>query len=190
MNTLKSPPPRHGARVSQRGVALIVSLILLLVITLMSLAGMQSTTLQERMSGNMYDRSIAMQAAEAALRAAEAAISADPDIGVNCVANPCNIIPANTFSGTDGSWTTAAAPFVVNTAMSGGETPQYHIQFIAQGDEEDLLGQSASANSAQYGGTGAGNLTNYYRITARSGAPSANSSRAFVVLQTTVYRVI
>ena len=178
------------SRRNQRGVALIVSLILLVVVTLLGLAGMQNTSLQERMSGNMYDRSVAMQSAEAALRAAEAAISANPNIGVDCTANLCDVIPANTFNGTDGTWTNVAAPFLVNAAVAGGATPQYHIQFVAQGNQEDPLGQSQSANSAQYGGSGAGIPVNFYRITVRSAVPTANGTRAFVVLQSTVYRFI
>lgn len=177
-------------RRKQRGVALIVSLILLVVVTLLGLAGMQNTSLQERMSGNMYDRSIAMQSAEAALRAAEAAISANPGLGVDCTTVACDLIPANTFNNDSAGWTNVAAPFLVNTALAGGATPQFHIQFIAQGDEEDPLGQSQSANSAQYGGAGSSTPVNFYRITARSAVPAANGTRAFVVLQSSIYRFI
>lgn len=52
----------------QKGSALVVSLIMLLVMSMLGLTAMQSTTLQERMAGNMRDRNLAFQAAEAALR--------------------------------------------------------------------------------------------------------------------------
>ncbi|WP_019590464.1 MULTISPECIES: PilX N-terminal domain-containing pilus assembly protein [unclassified Thioalkalivibrio] len=55
----------------QQGAALVVGLILLVVITLLAVAGMQNTVLQERMAGNMHDRNLAFQAAEAALRQGE-----------------------------------------------------------------------------------------------------------------------
>ncbi len=58
----------------QQGSALIVALVLLLVITLLAVAGMQNTVLQERMAGNMHDRNIAFQQAEAGLRNAQAQI--------------------------------------------------------------------------------------------------------------------
>lgn len=61
--------PLH--RRDQRGVALVIALVLLLIVTVIGLAGMQGTNLQERMSANMYDRSLAFQRAEAGLRAAE-----------------------------------------------------------------------------------------------------------------------
>ncbi|WP_019591513.1 PilX N-terminal domain-containing pilus assembly protein [Thioalkalivibrio sp. ALE20] len=54
----------------QQGAALVVGLILLVVITLLAVAGMQNTVLQERMAGNMHDRNLAFQQAEAGLRAA------------------------------------------------------------------------------------------------------------------------
>ncbi len=55
----------------QQGATLIVSLILLMVMTLIGLSSMQSTTVEEKMAGNMRDQSIAFQAAETALRAGE-----------------------------------------------------------------------------------------------------------------------
>jgi type IV pilus assembly protein PilX len=56
---------------SQSGVVLVVSLIMLLLLTLIGLSAMQSTGLEERMAGNMRDRNLAFQAAEAGLRDAE-----------------------------------------------------------------------------------------------------------------------
>ncbi len=55
----------------QSGVVLVVSLIMLLLLTLIGLSGMQSTILEEKMAGNMRDRNMAFQAAEAALTDAE-----------------------------------------------------------------------------------------------------------------------
>lgn len=55
----------------QAGVALITGLIFMVVLTLLALAAMRTTTLEERMSGNARDRDLAFQAAEAALRAGE-----------------------------------------------------------------------------------------------------------------------
>lgn len=58
----------------QRGSALIVSLVMLLLLTLIGVAGMKDTLLQEKMVGNVRDREIALQAAESALRAAETSL--------------------------------------------------------------------------------------------------------------------
>lgn len=58
----------------QAGSALIIALVFLLVMTLLGVASMQTTTLQERMAANAQDRVLAFQAAEAALRDGEAHI--------------------------------------------------------------------------------------------------------------------
>lgn len=55
----------------QQGAALIVSLLILLVMTVLGIASMGTTTLQERMANNNRQRQVAFQAAEVALRAAE-----------------------------------------------------------------------------------------------------------------------
>lgn len=61
---------RHFAH-SQRGISLLVVLVLLLIMTLLGLAILRSTMLEERMAGNLFDRSLSFQAAESALREAE-----------------------------------------------------------------------------------------------------------------------
>ena len=55
----------------QQGAALIMSLIILLVMTLIGIAGMQTTNLEEKMAGNAREQNLAFQAAEAALRDGE-----------------------------------------------------------------------------------------------------------------------
>ena len=56
---------------TQAGVVLVVSLIILLLLTIIGLSAMQTTALEEKMAGNLRDKSLAFQAAESALRAAE-----------------------------------------------------------------------------------------------------------------------
>lgn len=63
----------HGP---EQGSALVIALVMLLVLTMMALAGMQTTSLQEKMAGNMRDKGLALQAAEAALREGEAFLQA------------------------------------------------------------------------------------------------------------------
>lgn len=56
----------------EQGAVLIISLIILVILTILGMSAMQSTSLEERMAGNMRDRDIAFQAAEAGLRDGEA----------------------------------------------------------------------------------------------------------------------
>lgn len=59
----------------QRGATLLIALVMLVVMTLLGLASIRSTSMQERMGANLYDRSLAFQAVESALREAEARIT-------------------------------------------------------------------------------------------------------------------
>ena len=55
----------------QQGAVLIIGLIMMLLLTVIGLASVRGTDLQERMAGNMRDRNLAFQSAEAGLRAGE-----------------------------------------------------------------------------------------------------------------------
>src|SRR3546814_17386392 len=61
-------PGRANVR-RQRGIVLAVALMLLVVITLIGLAAVRTTTMQQRMTANFYDRALAFQSAEHALQA-------------------------------------------------------------------------------------------------------------------------
>jgi type IV pilus assembly protein PilX len=53
---------------------LVISLIILLLLTIIGLSAMQTTSLEEKMAGNLRDKSLAFQMAESALRAAEVSL--------------------------------------------------------------------------------------------------------------------
>lgn len=188
--------PKHRAsiRAAERGVALVVALILLLVTTILGLASIRSTSLQERMSANMYDRSLALQRAESALRAAEAAVTKDWSIanlgGVDCsaaAATLCPIIPASTFTSSDTNWTSVAQSFDVNDSRTPG-VPQYHIQFMGTGSSDSDLDLEANADYGNYGSAYPPDNVAFYRITARSSNPGTAGDQSIVVLQSTVKR--
>lgn len=65
--TFQPPSMTSSAPRAQRGAALIVSLLILLLMTIIGITSMQTTTLEERMAGNMRDLNLAFQSAEAAL---------------------------------------------------------------------------------------------------------------------------
>ncbi len=72
---MKPVVKNRKAMIKQRGAALVVGLIMLLLLTLIGVAGMRNTLLQQKMVANTKDREIALQAAESALRAAELTLS-------------------------------------------------------------------------------------------------------------------
>ena len=90
--TLRNKRPMKSTQIqlAQRGVALAVVLILLVVMMLLGLAAMRGTLMEERMTSNQYDRSLAFQAAEAALREGEIDGAGKPDpTGTTCANGIC-----------------------------------------------------------------------------------------------------
>jgi type IV pilus assembly protein PilX len=81
--------PNAPARV--RGIALIVGLIILAVLSLIGVAAFTVSTQEERMAGNSRDRIRAFEAAEAALRDCEDFIAAN---GTAAFAGPAGMYPA------------------------------------------------------------------------------------------------
>lgn len=173
------------AQASQRGVALVVALILLVVITLVGLAAVRGTIMQQKMAANMYDRQIAFQNAEAAMRAAAASIPTSPasvarncqSASVVCLSNPFNDsnLPAGSIKDL------ASALY---TPGSLATTPQYVIENMGNfQDPNSDTGFNQSANSHNYGVNGGSVTSIYYRVTARSGDPAKVGDRAVVVLQ-------
>lgn len=59
----------------QKGVALVIALVLLLLVTLLGVAGVQNVTWEEKMAGATLDRQVAFQVAEAELRNLEGSVS-------------------------------------------------------------------------------------------------------------------
>lgn len=69
-------PHRIPASVQrQQGAILVTSMLLLIVLTVLGVTMMRMTNMQERMAGNTRDVNLALQGAEAALRAAEDRLS-------------------------------------------------------------------------------------------------------------------
>ena len=85
-HTMSVPP------IQQRGFILPISLIMLLLMAMISISGSQTTTLEERMASNLYDRNIAFQAAESALREAVTTLCPLPLAPDHCVAVPVAIL--------------------------------------------------------------------------------------------------
>ena len=73
MNPSVAQTRRPGSH--QRGMVLVISLLMLLVLTLIGLAATRSTTLEQRMTINQNDQEVAFEAAEAALRDGESTLS-------------------------------------------------------------------------------------------------------------------
>lgn len=178
---------------AQRGVALIVTLILLVLALIVGLAASRGTLLEEKMSANMYDRSLAFQRAESGLRAAEGAITSSWKItdlsGKDCspAVSLCTEAPTDTFTGTDATWVDVDTAHDVD-ASKAPDKPQYTVELMGTGPSDNSLDLNANADYANYGNAYPPDNVAYYRVTARSSNPASAGDRSVVVLQTTVKR--
>ncbi len=182
--------PRLANHAAQRGIALVVALILLVVITLVGLAAVRGTIMQQKMASNLYDREVGFQSAEAAMRTATALITSNPGLaarncqagGVVCMANPFTDpgLPAGSIK--DVATGTATGQFTASSVARG--QPQYVVENMGNWhDPNSNTGFNQTANSAQYGAQGTSTTAIYYRVTARSGDPATVGDRAVVTLQ-------
>jgi type IV pilus assembly protein PilX len=175
---------------AQRGVALAIALILLVVITLVGFAAVRGTIMQNRMTSNQYDREVAFQSAESAMRAAQDMIGNNTmAIARNCQSGAV-ACPANPF--TDTNLPASAIQSVVSGTSAGqfaaGSTAAMQPQFVIENfgnwpDPTSDTGFNQSASAHNYGAQGVSTTAVYYRVTARSGDPSKVGDRAVVYLQ-------
>lgn len=157
----------------QRGAALVVALVFLLIMTVLGVTSMSSTTLQERMAGNLRDNNLAFQAAESALRDGE-------DVLQNAtlpVFNGSNgLLPVQEQGGQAHFWSTwswgdNSQP---GDAVAGVTTPRFVI--------EELPPLPAEGGSLRFGALPE---VGFYRVTARG---TGGTDDAVVILQTTYRR--
>ena len=185
----------------QRGVTLVVVLILVLLVTLAGIAAVRSLVLEERMAANSLDRSLAMQSLENALRYAEGVAQAQSTattVNNDFTAATTAGLPNGSYSaaacnanGADPSPCTSAGlcsqPTVGCTLRweSGGTWATW----TPPADGDSKLAAAGVQYLIEYmGDTFACGVTNdpyecsQYRITVRSGS---GTERAFVQLQST-----
>lgn len=196
--TPNSHATRPAAPAKQQGIALIMAIILLVIATLTGLAGMRNTSLQEKLAANLYDRAIAMQAAEFALGAAEKWLyETERETILKTVSDcsktdaSCPAIPENTFTSDSQNWQTATLPDTFNKTLKAGN-PQFFVQYLGLKNSDANTDTGQSASPLQYGSTGGGNNSlgttqnATYRVIVRSSTPTADNDRSVVVLTSLV----
>lgn len=170
----------------QRGAALVVAMVLLVVITLVSLAGVSGTILQNRMAAGHYDREIAFQMAEAALQVARHEIESRTNSARGAVGfmdcsddNNCKLDPYMDSSAVGSIKTVTDSEYEAGDLAAG--SPQYIVQYMGR-FEAERVGSHQISNSGLSRASGKTYL-DYYRVTARSLDPKEADGRAVVTLQ-------
>ena len=168
----------------QRGAVLIVALVLLLVLTILGTAGMQETTMEERMAGNFRDYAAALEAAESGLRSGEADIRDTTEFS------------AMLFDGSDGTYDVTASSTSVDpeTASNYGRSVDaavltYDGELLVDAVPEFYVEQLPEIELPQsdltVGYQDQAPRVRYYRVTGKGYGTSPNSE---VILQSTYFR--
>ena len=171
----------------QKGVVLIIGMLILIVLTIVGLTGMKMTSFEEKMSGNTKDKHVALQAAEAALIAAETFINNNVITVGNFDTDGTDGLYDNSneeiwkiidWDGTDGSNDNEALVHSsFNSTYKVKTSPKYVIEYYGS-----VLDSYDATNLDNYGaGVGAGQ-TELFRITVRG---TGTSDNAVVILQST-----
>lgn len=178
-NTHMSEPLCPTQRIPHRqsGAVLVIALIMLLAMTLIGVTGLSSTTMQERMAGNLREMDIAFQAAEAALREGETYLESAtlPDFdGTGGLYQPAASGSPQVWDAI--SWTNTSASREYTGAIADlAAQPRYIIEELAP---VPAPGGSLSSDAPAP-------ETGMYRITARA---VGRSDSTVVMLQTTYKR--
>ena len=163
---------------SQQGVALVVSLIILVSLTMLGLTTIQRTTTDLAMAGNQRETGLMFQSAEVGL------VNAENFIGsVNATANFSNVplglyeVPRDdsTYTAPDyfdpSTWTANSQS--AGTMLNAYEQPRYMIEYLGDRDTNPLAGP----NILDYTSSGAGEIVSIYRSTSRGTGLTGNSFR-------------
>lgn len=143
--------PSHTTGFRQRGMTLVIVLIFLMLLTMLGIGAMSTTTLQEKMAGNMKDQTIAFQSAESAARFGESQIRLmlEKPFPDNTGTNDADVdvwrLASNNYGAmTQAWWVSTAEEYGAVGAKDLDQTaadPRYIVEYRTQIDD-DLSGES------------------------------------------------
>ena len=176
---IRSLPSIHSR---QRGAILVISLILLLVLTVLGVAAMQMTRMEERMAGNSRDVNLAFQGAEAGLRDAEERIRLMTSRPSTCAAAPCGIWQQDYLMAVD--MRNAAESWWVANGQEYGTAGTQEVTDVTR-DPVTVTEDLGFIPDSLTVGHGPPEGRNFYKVTASSTGASANTT---AVLESTYTR--
>lgn len=166
----------------QRGMTLIVGLIMVLLMTLVGMAAIRGSSMQELMAGNMRDRNLAFQAAEAGLRQGENQLT-------NATLPAFDGTTVGLYEAIDGSsstgfwdaygWDAASASTSMGLEYVKAQ-PRYVIEEVTSAST-----LSADGGAIDFASTLKTEETVFYRVTSRG---EGGTDGAVVILQSTYKR--
>lgn len=173
----------------QRGAVLIIGLIMLLLLTMIGLASIRGSDLQERMAGNMRERNVAFQSAEAGLRTGEDFLSFNAGAAPVFTGATVGLWPdlnkAGAMRSRPAAWTS------VDWEANGIQLPDDTIDFVKEQPRYTIERVIATSVAASQGGAIDHESVEktadaeYYRVTSQG---SGGNTDTEVILQSTFMR--
>jgi len=172
-------PALPGGRTDERGIALIVVLFVLLILTAIGLTAGSTSLFEQKMAVNALDQNTAFQSAEAGLRAGETFIETMPglDVGTsacNASAAPCVSIVGSVNGGDfvngfpwQGIYTYPVPGYTATGPGQVSAAPEFIVEYITN------LPDTNSSLGVGVGGVPAG--SDFYRVTSRGSGRTVNS---------------
>lgn len=191
LNVYSAHHTRATIRPLQQGVALVMALVFLLLLTIIGIGALNTTSLEEKMANNVKDRNLAFQAAESALILGEFWINnqlTKPDFPNNNIGlHEPSATATPIWNSVD--WYGSSIVTYPNTPGASGSgtleklqtQPKYLIERLA---EAQNLGIGNTGGSAVWK-PGGGEPMTMYRITARG---TGGTNAAMVMVQSTFLR--
>lgn len=193
-------PVRGQRRSGERGVVLLVALIILVIMTLAGIALMRSVSTSGIIAGNLafqqsatHSADVGVETAVSFLEGSSATTLQTSDLtgATRYVAHRQDPAPGQSW---DNFWANSINPAAINTlaADPAGNTVSYVIHRLCNGDGVAITGVACSASPLDVGSAGnskGGGVVAlisppqiYYRITTRVGGPRNTSSFVQVVV--------
>lgn len=191
---MRQPYPLSSQK-SQQGIILVVAMIMLVIMSIIGISSVRGVALEERMSGASHDRSLALQAAEAALLAGEtearsnraglngfdpeaAPIAGVPAIVNGFAASPTTLAPDWVLGI---NWQVDAREANIDLGALAGTPPRYLIEYRGMSVcKSPNTGEAAADCSTAEGKLSPTCNCYLFRVTARS---NPGQGRAEVILQ-------
>lgn len=167
---------------NERGAVLITGMLILVIVSILGLATMQSTLLQEKMAGNLEQQDIAFQAAESGLRMAEAQMFSYVILpsfnGTGGLYQPTTAGTTPRWEIVDWSDPTEYIEYQAADLSATPPAPEIRciVEYLAEVDDD-------GSDSVKFGASTASR--DMLRITSRGVSPNG---RSVVILQTTYLR--
>jgi len=142
----------NTGQVKQKGAALIISLIVLLVLTLIGVAGMNTSVMQERMAVNSQNSNRAFQAAESTVSALTNQLYAN-DLtllresmqGATGLSSVVNVTTLDSANGISGNYQARFLGEIIITSGSSMNADESSSQL--KGYRYELIGEASMANT-------------------------------------------